>query len=241
MVHLLLDGFDELATRTISSPTNKNYMRQARREALRGIRELVTNTPAGTGVLLCGRDNYFDDIPRHGVRPWLTNKDFHVVQLGEFNEEQVTDFLGRRGITEPLPTWLPRKPLILGYLAHKELLQEVLTIDGACGFGHAWDSFLTLICKREAEYGAMSDQDIRHVLEAWHAWYEDPLQARDQSQDPIYQTCINPRSAEWPTNMFSPSSSACPVSHHEIETPKHGLSWIQTCWPHFKVVQSPRP
>ena len=166
MVHLLLDGFDELATRTISSPTNKNYMRQARRQALRGIRELVTNTPADTGILLCGRDHYFDDIQDMAFGLGLTNRDFHVVQLGEFNEGQVTDFLGRRGITEPLPAWLPRKPLILGYLAHKKLLQEVLTIDGARGFGHAWDSFLTLICKREAEYGAMSDQDIRHVLEA---------------------------------------------------------------------------
>ena len=167
MVHLLLDGFDELAAQTISTPTARNFMRQARRDALEAVRDLVGHAPAGTGVLLCGRDHYFDN-PRDMVNSLgIASREFFTIRLGEFTEEQAAHFLRRKGQTESLPDWLPRKPLILGYLAHQGLLDEVLSIDASQGFGHAWDSFLVLVCKREADLGAaMHDEAIRHVLEA---------------------------------------------------------------------------
>lgn len=167
MVYLLLDGFDELAAQTISTPTNRNFMRQARHEALKAVRDLVGKAPADTGVLLCGRDHYFDNSRELAHSLGITNREFFTVRLGEFTEEQAASFLRRRGKSESLPDWLPRKPLILGYLAHQDLLDQVLDIDASRGFGYAWDSFLTLVCKREAEHGAaMEDQAIRRVLEA---------------------------------------------------------------------------
>ena len=167
MVYLLLDGFDELAAQTISTPTNRNFMRQARHEALKAVRDLVGKAPAGTGVLLCGRDHYFDNPHELAHSLGVANREFVTVRLGEFTEEQAASFLRRRGTSESLPDWLPRKPLILGYLAHQDLLDHVLDIDASQGFGYAWDSFLTLVCKREAEHGAaMEDRAIRRVLEA---------------------------------------------------------------------------
>ncbi len=167
MVYLLLDGFDELAAQTISTPTNRNFMRQARHEALKAVRDLVGKAPAGTGVLLCGRDHYFDNLSELTHSLGIANRELVIVRIGEFTEDQAASFLRRRATTQSLPDWLPRKPLILGYLAHQDLLDQVLAIDASHGFGYAWDSFLTLVCKREAEHGAaMEDRAIRRVLEA---------------------------------------------------------------------------
>src|SRR5206468_6303576 len=90
-----------------------------------------------------------------------------VVRLGEFTEEQAATFLTKHGIKDALPDWLPRKPLLLGYLAHRGLLPDVLKIDGSRGFGHTWDQFLTLICDRESthERVVMDPLTLRRVLE----------------------------------------------------------------------------
>ena len=167
LAHLLVDGFDELAAQTISTPSNKDFMRQARHNSLQGVRDLVNKAPKGTGILLCGRDHYFDSLRELATSLGISNREFFTVRLGEFTEDQASQFLRRRTKTVSLPAWLPRKPLILGYLAHQDLLDEVLDIDSSRGFGYAWDSFLTLVCQREAEHerAAMDPLAIRRVLE----------------------------------------------------------------------------
>lgn len=163
---LLLDGFDELSAQVIARPTEKNFMRQARFDALQAVRDLVGKCQAGTGVLLCGRDHYFDglDEMKHSLG---LNRPFHLVRLGEFSEKQAVEFLKRHAGSTELPDWLPRKPLILGYLAHRNLLEAVLEIDASRGFGYAWDAFLDLVCQREAEHerATMDPRTLRRVLE----------------------------------------------------------------------------
>jgi hypothetical protein len=97
----------------------------------------------------------------------LSGRRFRVVRLGEFTEEQAAEFLRRKGIGRPLPDWLPRKPLLLAYLAHQDLLEQSVAIDSSQGFGFAWDEFLRLICQREATQRSttMDAQTIRRVLE----------------------------------------------------------------------------
>ena len=167
LVHLLLDGFDELAAQTIST-VNRHYMRQARQEALTGVKNLVRDAPEGTGVLLCGRDHYFDDLRELAQGLGVSGREFCAVRIGEFTEEQAARFLEQRGKQALLPDWLPRKPLLLGYLAHHDLLDPVLQIDASRGFGFAWDSFLALVCEREADHSqpVMDPDTIRRVLEA---------------------------------------------------------------------------
>lgn len=53
---LLLDGFDEVGTQTFG--TNQSKRVTVRKEALRGIRELISLSPAG--VLITGRPHYFN-------------------------------------------------------------------------------------------------------------------------------------------------------------------------------------
>ena len=166
MALLLLDGFDELAAQAIAKPTDKSFMRQAREQSLLAVREMVSKSQPNTGILLCGRDHYFDNLEEM-KRSLSLNRVFFQVRLGEFTEEQAGEFLKRHARSTALPDWLPRKPLILGYLAHRNLLESVLAIDGSRGFGYAWDSFLDLVCKREAEHerSSMDPRTPRRVLE----------------------------------------------------------------------------
>jgi hypothetical protein len=166
-VLLLLDGFDELAAQVVARAENVNFMREARADSLAGVRDLISNTPSGTGLLVAGRDHYFDDMPELVRSLGLATKRLRVLRLWEFTEEQAVTFLKKRRAHESLPDWIPRKPLLLGYLAHTGLLEDILRIDGSSGFGSAWDQFLDMICAREAAHGrtVMDPETLRRVLE----------------------------------------------------------------------------
>jgi hypothetical protein len=167
MCCLLLDGFDEVASQTVVKTDNKNFMRDARRRALSGVRDFTQKAPIGAGIFICGRDHYFDTDGElsaslgTGTRPCL------VAKLEEFSDAHANEFLKKNGITAPLPDWLPRKPLILAYLLRHSLYSEVLSIESSRGFGHAWDEFLNRICERESqlESSSMDPTTIRAVLE----------------------------------------------------------------------------
>lgn len=167
VARLLLDGVDEVASPVLAPAERVSFMREARYQALQGVRELLSGLPGGSGALLCGRNHYFDDGQELAHALGLASRQFTIVRLGEFTEEQAARFLRKHRVTSSLPDWLPRKPLILGYLAHRELLEPILQIDGSQGFGHAWDAFLDLICAREATYGraVMDPVTLRRVLE----------------------------------------------------------------------------
>src|SRR6266516_2754510 len=164
---LILDGFDELASQAVARANDLNFMRLARAQAVQAVRYLLVKLPASTGVLLCGRDHYFDDERELQHAVGISGRRFTLIRLGEFTEEQATKFLSRNGVNTPLPDWLPRKPLLLGYLAYQNLLQAIVAIDSTRGFGYAWDQFLDLVCQREAEHerAVMDPQTVRKVLE----------------------------------------------------------------------------
>lgn len=167
MCCLLLDGFDEVAAQSVVRTENKNFMREARRRALAGVRDFTQKLPATVGVLICGRDQYFDSDAELASSLGLSGRKYLVVDLGEFDENSANDFLRRHGIREALPDWLPRKPLLLSYLLREKLFDQILSIDGSKGFGHAWNAFLEAICTREAslERSAMEAETVRAVLE----------------------------------------------------------------------------
>ncbi len=159
---ILLDGFDELAAQTVR--VGPEATKRARRDALRLVRAFTRHT--AVGVLVTGRDHYFDRdaemFASLGVSPGAT-----VLEVGEFTEEQAAVYLRRKRRPDAqLPTWLPRKPLLLGYVAAQKLLDKVLAIDGAHGPAYAWDQFLDRICVRDA---AMADDiepaAVRKILE----------------------------------------------------------------------------
>lgn len=167
MACLLLDGFDEVASQTVIRTDDKNFMRDARRRALQGVRDFTTKIPAGVGVFICGRDHYFDTEQELVTALGIVGKSYLIVTLDEFTEEGTQEFLRKNGINSALPDWLPRKPLILAYLVRQQLFDAILAIDSSKGFGFAWNSFLDRICEREAglEGAVMDPQTLRSVLE----------------------------------------------------------------------------
>lgn len=167
MCSLLLDGFDEVAAQSVVRTENRNFMREARRRALSGVRDFTQKLPNGVGILLCGRDQYFDSDAELASALGISGRKYIVIDLGEFDETSASEFLKKHGISAALPDWLPRKPLLLSYLLRHRLFDQVLSIDGSRGFGFAWDAFLDAICTREAslERSAMEATTVRAVLE----------------------------------------------------------------------------
>ena len=160
----LLDGIDELASPVMA--IGDDAIRRSREEALRVIQAFMRDVRGRTGVLLTGRDHYFDSTDE-ARRLMRLPTDAIFVDVGEFSEDQSTEYLRKKGIRSELPTWLPRKPLLLGYLASRGLLEEVTLLSGDSGSALAWDRFLDRICEREADLSADIDSSgVRQLLEA---------------------------------------------------------------------------
>ena len=49
----------------------------------------------------------------------LGGRAFVLVRLLEFTEDQAAAYLSTHAATTVLPDWIPLKPLLLGYLAHR--------------------------------------------------------------------------------------------------------------------------
>jgi len=162
-VVLLLDGFDELASQAWRiAPAD---MKKTRFEAVKLVRAFVKENQGRFGILLAGRDHYFDTIEEM-QRALSLPLDAVALVVEEFTEGQAQRYLMKKGVEEPLPDWLPRKPLLLGYLASRGLLKEILSIDGSKGTAHAWSVFLDKICDREAALSKdIEGPSVKHVLE----------------------------------------------------------------------------
>lgn len=160
---LLLDGFDELAAPVWR--VARADRRQTRRDALTPVRAFTKQHPGGPGILVTGRDGYFDSHSEMLAAMAVPVTAF-VLVLGDFDEDQAQQYLKKKGIVSDLPNWLPRKPLLLGYLSARGMLQEVVAIDGHQGPAYAWDQFLDKIAAREA---AVTDDidgsGLRRILE----------------------------------------------------------------------------
>lgn len=161
---LLLDGFDEVASQYVTDGRGRDFMREARYDSLQGVRDLVGETPAETGILLVGRDHYFNSPAELREALGLGRRSVGIIRLSEFDEEGVDRFLLYHGAEGPLPSWLPRKPLLLGWLVIEGLLQPALEIDGSGGFGHVWDRFLSLIFAREGDRGEISPTLVSRIM-----------------------------------------------------------------------------
>lgn len=183
MCCMLIDGFDELASQTVVRTDNMNFMREARRAALKGLRDFTQKLPYGAGVFICGRDHYFDTLQEMQSSLGIPSGRALVVRLQEFNEASAELFLKKNGVERPLPDWLPRKPLLLSYLLRNHLFNEILDIDASYGFGYSWDQFLQRITEREAqlESSSMEPETVRSVLER----LADSVRAKVSGTGPI--------------------------------------------------------
>ncbi|GAA3348250.1 hypothetical protein GCM10020358_66010 [Amorphoplanes nipponensis] len=146
-VHVLLDGFDELAAPGWSG--SLDHLRENRREATRLIAEFATNTSEEAGVVVAGRRFYFDSLQE--MSGSLFDQRDHVrLALNSFTDAQTRLFLEYfKKWDYALPVWLPTRPLLLGHLAAEELLDDIAR-QAPSSRAEGWDWLLDRVSDREA-------------------------------------------------------------------------------------------
>lgn len=163
-IHVLLDGFDEIATSGwLGQAPN---LRTVRQRSVELIRKFVDQTPAVAGIFVTGRRHLFDSEREMLSALGLASRKPLVLTTDEFSEGQVAEYLKERGWSGALPEWLPPRPLLLGYLSASGSMDSVVGTKVTVGPAEGWDLLLTLICEREAKIElGLDGGTVRRVLE----------------------------------------------------------------------------
>ena len=144
----LLDGFDELAAVTWNQRTPQK-LAEARRASQKIVREFVDTCRGKCGLLVAGRESFFDPGEIQGGLSCRASDAF--VHLDGFGEGEATAFLRYLGLHGTLPEWLPTRPLFLAHLAARGDLQEIIHGGTAASPAVAWDHLIDTACRREAK------------------------------------------------------------------------------------------
>lgn len=166
-VVLLLDGFDELAPRGFQGLWRK--LSELRYRTMKPIRGLVREQPQQLGYVLAGRGHFFDSATEMHKNLGVKRERTHELSLSEFSDEQVTQYLKAAGLTGAIPSWLPTRPLLVGYLASRGLLSSITdheAHDGVASPAEGWDALLDAVTEREAQIEVGIDGGtVRRILE----------------------------------------------------------------------------
>jgi hypothetical protein len=161
---VILDGFDEITTLGASKrPSLKNI----RHESVTAIRRLIEQNPH-TGWILAGREHFFDSSNERrnslGLLPTT-----RILTLNEFSESQVKSYIEKfspSNRTVELPSWLPTRPLLVGYFATRGIFQELIESDTGFEAVDGWSFLIDRICERESRIGkGLDGQTLRTILE----------------------------------------------------------------------------
>ncbi len=160
---LLLDGFDEIATAGWAGKTKR--LRDLRYRSMELVRRFLRDTHLSNGVLLAGRAHFFDNT-KEMVSALNLGTKFTRLDVSEFNEKQIVQYLGKMDWKNAIPDWIPSRPLLLGYLAARRLLPQTLEVEAGLGPPAGWSALLERISAREAEIEAGIDADsVRRLIE----------------------------------------------------------------------------
>lgn len=161
---LLIDGFDEVTSLGVQGSWKK--LKDLRLRSLEGIRQLIRDSN-GEGIIVSGRSHYFEDDRELNFALGLRSS--AVLSIDEFTDQQIKNFLSRfpgKFDDQPLPDWLPTRPLLLGYLASKGLLAELSSQESTLDAVDGWDFLLTQIYEREQRIETNLDgPTLRRILE----------------------------------------------------------------------------
>ena len=161
-VTLLLDGFDEFAIAGWSGQPKR--LRETRYKSMELIRKFVRESSGG-GIMIAGRQHYFDSN-RELASALGLDQDCTRLDLSNFTDDQIREFLSKKGWASGIPAWLPSRPLLLGYLCSRDILEEVMTVDSGSSPAAGWDDLLERTANREAEIEAGIDgPTVRQLVE----------------------------------------------------------------------------
>ena len=165
---LILDGFDEITTLGWVGVWKK--LRDARYRSMEVIRRFMKETPDETGLALAGRAYFFDGDRERRRALSLSGKCVQL-NLGDFTDSQVSQYLDKYGASSRIPEWLPSRPLLLGTLVARGLLDAVTNVSQTAAPqlvnpALGWPLLLRKIAAREADIGTSIDADtLLRILE----------------------------------------------------------------------------
>lgn len=161
---VIIDGYDEITTLGASK---RLALKSIRRESLTAVRRLIEQSPANTGWIIAGREHFFDSPEERRDALGLTAAT-KILSLNEFSEDQIRQYLQKLGATSSakLPSWLPTRPLFVGYMAARGLFEELVVNGGLNDPVEGWDYLIDKICQRESRIATGLDAStLRAILE----------------------------------------------------------------------------
>ena len=164
LVTLLLDGFDEMATTGWGGSLHK--VRAHRYSGMTLVRKFIQESPTNTSIVVAGRHNFFDNPNEMGGSLGV-EKGFDILYTNDFSDEQAKTFLKLMGVDSDLPEWMPKRPLLLEYLAGRGFITASTTRGSpSLSPSEGWDNLLTMICEREAQQDERLDPTtVRTLIE----------------------------------------------------------------------------
>jgi|SRR6266568_3016060 len=163
-IHILLDGFDEVAAPGWGG--DMASLRSSRRRAVELVRQFINQTPKRAAVVVAGRQSYFDSLRE--LRSAMFGFHSHLLlELNEFTDEQINKYLQNRNINN-IPSWLPSRPLLLGHLAARKIFQTDVAAETAnMSRAESWDWLLDMVSHREAGIveAGLSGEAVREIIE----------------------------------------------------------------------------
>ena len=165
-VHLLIDGFDEISALNIQGLWRR--LQDNRFRAMEAVRRLIRDHPSEAGLMVAGRAHFFDSsVERHTALG--LPRDSVELSLNDLTDDQIATYLRQAGLSGFVPSWLPSRPLLVGYLAAKGLLGVLFGADSAphqMDRAVGWHNLIDLVASREAEIEAGIDgHTVRRILE----------------------------------------------------------------------------
>lgn len=164
LISLLLDGFDEMATTGWGGSLHK--VRAHRYSGMTLVRKFIQESPTNTSIIIAGRHNFFDN-PNEMANSLGIESDFEILYTNDFSDEQAKLFLHLMGVDSVLPEWMPKRPLLLGYLAGRGFIAaSVERGSSSLSPSEGWDNLLSMICEREAQQDERLDPTtVRNLIE----------------------------------------------------------------------------
>lgn len=164
-VTLILDGFDEVAAEGWGGKGRR--LLSLRQKATKGVRRFVEET-SSSAVVIAGRSHYFNNTDE--LRQALgTYADALYLTLNDFSEPQILAYLSKMSSYKcggVIPDWLPSRPLLIGYLAQRGILNEILTNPETEHRAEGWRALLDMVCRREAAIDqGIYPKQLKRVLE----------------------------------------------------------------------------
>lgn len=164
--YLILDGFDELTPALATRNTKR--AKDVRRSAVELVRRFVDQTPKNSSILILGRSNFFDH--NEDIYTSLNLKgNWKNYIIPDFNEAQTRKYLEKKGHKDDIPSWLPKRPLLIGYIVSNDLFDNSskgsTNIQADEDRVTGWNQLLDKVCEREVSqvYLALESQELKSI------------------------------------------------------------------------------